>query len=123
MLLAVVAAGAVSAVHIRFQLIKRRVRHQLTHMQQTPVAVSVYKHPQAVVKLPQDIVCIAADDNAALLIRNFADGPHLGVPQFLAQGAVVEVEQALGKAELVGYALVPAAHLLGCQVGAGLGGL
>ena len=81
------------------------------------------EHPQAVVKLPQDIVSVAAHDDAAFPVGDLADGADLSIPQLLTQGAVVEVEKALGKAELMGDTLVPAAHLLRRQVGAGLGGL
>ena len=123
MLLAVVAAGAVGTVHVGLQLLKWGVGHQLAHVQKTPVAVGMDEHPQAVVKLPQDIVGVAAHNDAAFPVGDLADGADLSIPQLLAQGAVVEVEKALGKAELMGDALVPAAHLLRRQVGAGLGGL
>ena len=78
--------------------------------------------PQAVIVLFEDVVGVPAHDDAALLVGKLPDGLYLGVPQLLAQGAAVEIEQALGKAELHGHLLVPLANLLRSQVGAGLGG-
>ena len=114
--------GAVSAVHIRFQLVKTACpASAYAYAADASCGSACTKHPQAVVKLLQDIVCIAADDNTALLIRNFPDGPHLGVPPVpRSRGGCRSWNRLWVKPNSWGYALVPAAHLLGCQVGAGL---
>ena len=80
------------------------------------------KYPQAVVVFFQDVVSVPPDDDAAFLVGKLPDGFHLGLPQLFAQGAAVEIEQALGKAELSGHSFIPLPDLFRGQVGAGLGG-
>ena len=69
------------------------------------------KDAQTVVELPQDVVGVSAHDDAALAVCQLPDCPDLSVPEFVAQGAGIKVEQALGKSHIVGDFFIPLAHL------------